>query len=375
MPVVIETTGICVLTPGELALESKIVHTVSQKGVSTTRTFVYWSALSLVRVILSGSKKRHHSQEITTLMTQPISRRTIAKAGVWSAPVVAASAAVPAYAASKETPGVQYGVYVSVQNNGGYVGYASSNNTGTINPASPEAHFTASTNPDSDINWDDATSKPKSATYVNGEGKFTPVTNSQTGANGAYMSSSGFWWSVPTKDTASGTGYIPGSSVTLAAGATFVTEVEYTVSASAQSLLKLGKINGQSWSPTGRKLTGKTTELVASAGQAKYLSVAQTAGTWTAEVPTVTKNSDGTYTFKGRIVYTTSKAYTMKQSGTKYYSQTNFMPAQLRFPANDGWVSYKQTSSVQVANLTYSGNGATGSESVSGQATTAQINP
>ena len=76
-------------------------------------------------------------------MTQPISRRTIAKAGVWSAPVVAASAAVPAYAASKETPGVQYGVYVSVQNNGGYVGYASSNNTGTINPASPEAHFTA----------------------------------------------------------------------------------------------------------------------------------------------------------------------------------------------------------------------------------------
>ena len=61
-----------------------------------------------------------------------------------------------------------------------------------------------------------------------------PSTNSQTGANGAYMSSSGFWWSVPTKDTATGTGYIPGSSVTLAAGATFVTEVEYTVAASAQ---------------------------------------------------------------------------------------------------------------------------------------------
>lgn len=139
-----------------------------------TSTFVYWSALSLVRIILSGSKKHHHSQEITTLMTQPISRRAVAKAGVWSAPVVAASVAVPAYAASKETPGVQYGVYVSVQNNGGYVGYASSNNTGTINPATPEAHFTATTNPDSDINWDDATSKPKYTTYVNGEGKFTP---------------------------------------------------------------------------------------------------------------------------------------------------------------------------------------------------------
>ena len=72
-------------------------------------------------------------------MTQPISRRHHTQGSVWSAPVVAASAAVPAYAASKETPGVQYGVYVSVQNNGGYVGYASSNNTGTINPATPSA--------------------------------------------------------------------------------------------------------------------------------------------------------------------------------------------------------------------------------------------
>ena len=33
-------------------------------------------------------------------MTQPISRRAIAKAGVWSAPVVAASATIPSYAAS-----------------------------------------------------------------------------------------------------------------------------------------------------------------------------------------------------------------------------------------------------------------------------------
>ncbi len=297
-------------------------------------------------------------------MTQPISRRTVAKAGVWSAPVVAASAAVPAYAASKETPACSTACTSACRTTA-----ATSATHPPTTPApstrQPRGALHRLRHPDSDINWDDATSKPKSATYVNGEGKFTPVTNSQTGANGAYMSSSGFWWSVPTKDTATGTGYIPGSSVTLAAGATFVTEVEYTVAASAQSLLKFGKINYQAYS--GRKLTGKTTELVASAYQAKYLSVAQTAGTWTAEVPTVTKNSDGTYTFKGRIVYTTSKAYTMKQSGTKYYSQTNFMPAQLRFPANDGWVSYKQTSSVQVANLTYSGNGATGSESVSGQ--------
>lgn len=73
MPVVVETTGICAfnapLAPANIALESKIVHTAPQKDVSATLTFVYWSALSLVRIILSGSKKHHHSQEITTLMT------------------------------------------------------------------------------------------------------------------------------------------------------------------------------------------------------------------------------------------------------------------------------------------------------------------
>ena len=73
MPVVPEATGICAfnapLPPANIALESKIVHIVPQKGVSTTLTFVYWSALSLVRIILSGSKKHqtltgdHHTHD------------------------------------------------------------------------------------------------------------------------------------------------------------------------------------------------------------------------------------------------------------------------------------------------------------------------
>ena len=58
-------------------------------------------------------------------MTQPISRRSVAKAGVWSAPVIAASAAVPAYAASsrsddsEEKLTIQSGLFVSAQYGGG----------------------------------------------------------------------------------------------------------------------------------------------------------------------------------------------------------------------------------------------------------------
>ena len=99
-------------------------------------------------------------------MTQPISRRSVAKAGVWSAPVIAASAAVPAYAASsrsddsEEKLTIQSGLFVSAQYGGGFVGYASSTSTGPIHPTTPEAYFASSSKPQSDLNWDDSASKP-----------------------------------------------------------------------------------------------------------------------------------------------------------------------------------------------------------------------
>ncbi|MDU4839499.1 MAG: hypothetical protein E6X66_11990, partial [Streptococcus salivarius] len=92
-------------------------------------------------------------------MTQPISRRSVAKAGVWSAPVIAASAAVPAYAASsrsddsEEKLTIQSGLFVSAQYGGGFVGYASSTSTGPIHPTTPEAYFASSSKPQSDLNW------------------------------------------------------------------------------------------------------------------------------------------------------------------------------------------------------------------------------
>lgn len=307
-------------------------------------------------------------------MTTAISRRTLAKGAAWSAPVVVAAAAVPAYAASFEQRyGIQYGLFVSTQNNGGFVGYQGSNNTGTILPATPDAYFAASPKPESDINWNDATSRPTGAGYVNGEGSFTPVNNTASGLPGAYGSNSGFWFSAPTNNVATGSDYISRSTATLLKGATFVTDVEYTVPAGSSSNATAGTINTtNAWVPTMKApITGNLTALNATA---TYLSTANIAGTWSAAIPTVTTNADGSVTFKGRITYTTTADYRLTQTGTKYYAQTNFMPAVIKFP-NTGWISYSQTSFVQSATINYTANGTTTTLPLTGLNVTSRIVP
>ena len=89
----------------------------------------------------------------------------------------------------------------------------------------------------------------------------------------------------------------------------------------------------------------------------------------------MTKNSDGTYTFKGRITFTTTKAYTLKQTGNKLYGQVVIMPGIVFFNPAQGWVSYKQTSSIQNATINYSGNGYTDTKVLSGAETTTRLTP
>lgn len=154
-----------------------------------------------------------------------------------------ATAAVPAYAASfAQRYGIQYGLFVSTQNNGGYVGYQGSNNTAS-------------------------------------------------GLPGAYGSNSGFWFSAPTNNVATGSDYISGSTATLLKGATFVTDVEYTVPAGFSSNATAGTINTtNAWVPTIKApIAGNLTALSATA---TYLSTANIAGTWSAAIPTVTTNAD-----------------------------------------------------------------------------------
>lgn len=302
-----------------------------------------------------------------------VQRRTLVKGAAWAAPLVVASATVPAYAASpsKDQLGIEYGLFVTTSNNS-KMGYNETYGTGTVNPTSPQAYFQASSRPESDISWSDATSRPtNSSSYQNGEGSFTPVTTGATGANGTYASSSGFWWSVPTTNPETGTGYIAGSTATLAAGAVFITEVEFTIpaGANAQWSTQNVRVAGQIWN---KAISGKRTRQNATA---TYLAVATIAGTWSASQPVITRNSDGSYTFKGTITYLTTEAYTLTQTGTKYYGQTTIMPATVEVPTNYGWNYYQQTSYIQSATINYTANGTTTTLPLSGLTTTSRINP
>ena len=54
-----------------------------------------------------------------------------------------------------------------------------------------------------------------------GAGSYTPVTNSGSGSNGGYVSSTGFWFSVPTTAVKTGTGYVSGSKAVSEGGCAF----------------------------------------------------------------------------------------------------------------------------------------------------------
>lgn len=304
-------------------------------------------------------------------------RRTVLAGAAWSVPAVAVAGAAPALAASPTATTIDQGVFVSTQYNGGYVGYQGSNNTGTTRPTTPEAYFSAvqaGNNPESDINWVDGSGPTNSSMYVNGEGSFTPVTNGVTGANGTYLSGSGYWFSVPTTAGETGTEYIPGSSTTLVAGAKFTTDVEVTVpnTKNGRWALENMKINGTTWN---KQLTGN---LTGGSASATYLDTGRAAGTWTAAAPTIVDNGDGTLTLRSAITFTTSQDVTVTQSGSKYYSQVIIMPAQIALDPASGWESFSLTSRVDAGTMTYTvpeGYAQPAETTVSGLLTTSEITP
>lgn len=314
-------------------------------------------------------------------MTSPLvpTRRVLLSGAAWTAPAVAVATAAPALAASPIRTYIDQGVFVSTQYNGGYVGYQGSNFTGPTRPTSPSAYFAARAagdNPESDINWVDGSGPTNSSMYVNGEGLFTPVTNGASAVNGTYGSMSGYWVSVPTTEAETGTQYIAGSSTTLAAGATFITEVRATVPNTSGGRWTLENIavmsSRQVWN---KQLTGTLSTLTASA---TYLSYANIAGRWTAFTPTITDNGDGTLTLTGRIQYVTTQPMTITQTGTKYYGQVTIMPATVQMNPSYGWNSFSLTSWVESATLSYTvpaGYVAPTTTTVSGLITTSTLTP
>lgn len=293
-------------------------------------------------------------EKSSTEAQQPgLSRRQLAAGAAWATPVIAASAVVPAYAASTgDTAGSEYGLFVTTAYNGGFVGYTHSDNAGFNGPTSPQAYwanggtYTPTMNVTSEGCFTDGMAKV-------GAGSYTPVTNSGSGSNGGYVSSTGFWFSVPTTAVKTGTGYVSGSKAVLKAGARFSTLVTVVVPTTSNWKWTLNNIalqgSAQKWTKT---LTGRMGDLNATA---PYLGTANVAGTWNASVPTIKDNGDGTATFTGTITYTTSKDYTLTQSGSKYYGQVVILPGVIEVYPGYGFKSFSLTSQVESATITYSG--------------------
>ena len=66
-------------------------------------------------------------------------------------------------------------------------------------------------------------------------------------------------------------------------------------------------------------------------------------------------NGDGTATFTGTITYTTSRDYTLTQTGSKYYGQVVILPGVIEVYPAYGFKSFSLTSQVESATITYSG--------------------
>lgn len=282
-----------------------------------------------------------------------LSRRQLATGVAWVTPVIAASAVVPAYAASTgNTAGSEYGLFVTTAYNGGFVGYTHSDNAGFDGPTSPQAYWAngGTYNPTMNVTSEGCVTNGMAKV---GAGSYTPVTNTGSGSNGGYVSSTGFWFSVPTTAVKTGTGYVPGSKAVLKAGSRFSTLVTVVVPATSNWKWTLNNIalqrSSQKWTKT---LTGRMSELNATA---PYLGTANVAGTWTASAPTIKDNGDGTATFTGTITYTTSKDYTLTQSGSKYYGQVIILPGVIEVYPGYGFKSFSLTSQVESATITYSG--------------------
>ncbi|WP_106506897.1 amino acid oxidase [Brachybacterium timonense] len=284
-----------------------------------------------------------------------VDRRTLVRGAGWAIPSAIVASAAPAFAASPVKSSGEYGLFVSTQYNGSYIGYNGANDTGTTRPTSPTAYFDAvksGRSPESDVRWDDGNNcmTDSGEFIVNGEGSFTPVANSASGADGSYVSGSGFWWSVPTTKPATGTGYIPNSTATLQNGATFVTQIEVVLPKHPQARYTAENImiDGKTWN---KQLTGRR-DTVKNRG-ATYLESQGVKGNWSLTKPTITERPDGGLLVTGTLTYTTTESFTVTQKGKRQYGQVEIMPGSIEVFPGYGWTSFTLTSSVKSATITY----------------------
>ncbi|WP_172120079.1 hypothetical protein [Actinomyces faecalis] len=289
--------------------------------------------------------------------TASLPRRGLIRGAAWSVPAIAIAAAAPAAAVSsdrnvpdgKKGP---YGLYVSAAATMGGTGYAGGNNNGGAY-TQPE--------PTSDALWSDARGYPVGSYYTNGEGDFTPYSNSRSGTQNTYASTSGFWWQAPRDANGE---FIKRSTATLVKGATFVTKVTAvfpdTWEPNDPATTHFTNWNGlwitdqrTIWADDkGREGTSNTQALGAPTHPVAFDN---TPHTWTATPLTYTKQPDGSWLVEGTITATTTRDSKIEVTaqGGRTYGQARFMPSNILIQTNNGWLGFKLTSWVQNATLTY----------------------
>lgn len=229
-------------------------------------------------------------------MTPPqTSRRTLATAGLWAAPVVAASAVVPAYAASSSviapTLTVRWGLFSQVVIEDASAGY--NTNVGVAST------FGGTGNTSGDVQFDDSSgliADAPTGLVANGEGTFTPG-GSLGGFNSGTYGGTGLWFSSPEDAT----GVPVAGTAVLAAGASF--RLDYVVTFP------------EGWDPfpIDSVRDGETRHLVKQSGGSAVTATGVNSAEMTATYGTqVTAGQQQTVS----VTYTTNEAITLTSDGS-----------------------------------------------------------
>lgn len=229
-------------------------------------------------------------------MTSPqTSRRTLATAGLWAAPVVASSALVPAYAASTSvitpTLTVRWGLFSQVAIEDASAGY--NTNVGVAST------FGGTSNTSGDVQFDDSTgliADGATGLVANGEGTFTPG-GSLGGFNSGTYGGTGLWFSSP-EDT---TGAPVAGTAILAAGASF--RLDYVVTFP----------DGWDPFPIDSARDGETRHLVKQSGGSAVTATGVNSAEMTATYGAQTTNGQQQTV---SVTYTTNETITLTSDGS-----------------------------------------------------------
>lgn len=265
-----------------------------------------------------------------------LSRRTLTKGAAWSTPVVLASAAVPAYAASviEPTYTVKSGAFVQVVN---------------TDPASPylttlgvSSYDGGSTSPDGKA--------PVGNAAVAADGEFTP---GGTIAGSAPYGGAGFWVSTPVDEQ---TGEFVAGSVVLPMNTSFTMTYTVTFEDADYAYEPLMWVPGKVEKVAGNAVEGNTTNRNEVPFTATFGEGAIAGTTWT-----------------GTVTYTTPQDVELFYSANDSYIQVLASHVPVYYDVSEAIVSFQAKIAVEAFSPVITVNGTTETETVDAKEQTATL--